>query len=145
MVLAWENLQEIFVIIVVVVVAVVAFYLTGGFFISLLFGVIPHPSVSYRCVFTPHFILLVLQSDTRHFHFNYSRLFIFTSSATVLNGSFLPTGIFYPTLLRLWLNAGRNAPSRIFLCTCPHRVVPSGWRMDQLTIDLSIVPVSHKV
>ena len=87
---------------VVVVVAAVAFYLSGGFFISLLFGVIPHPSVSYRHVFRPHFILLAqLQSDTRHFHFNFSRLFIFTSSATVLNGRSLPMGIFYPTPLRL--------------------------------------------
>ena len=48
-------------------------------------------------------------------------------------------------------DAGRNTPSRILLCTCPHRVIPSGWRMDlnhpycgYKTIDLSIAPVNHE-
>ena len=48
-------------------------------------------------------------------------------------------------------DAGRNTPSRIFLCACPHRVVPSGWRMDlnysycsYKTIDLSIA-TKHRV
>ena len=61
--------------------------------------------------------------------------------------------IFYLTLLHqhfwnsLWLRW-----SRIILCAYPHRVVPSGWRMDlnysycsYKAIDLSIAPVSHKV
>ena len=49
-------------------------------------------------------------------------------------------------------DAGRNTPSRILLSTYPHRVDPSGWRMDlnysycsYKTIDLSIAPVSHEV
>ena len=47
---------------------------------------------------------------------------------------------------------GRNTPSRILLCTWPHRVVPCGWRMNlnysycsYNVIDLSIAPVSHEV
>ena len=47
-------------------------------------------------------------------------------------------------------DAGRNTPSRIFVCICPHRVVPSGKRMalnysycSYKAIDLSIVPESH--
>ena len=73
-------------------------------------------------------------------------------------------GIFYPKAfftLRSFTDifgtvcdsdAGRNTPSRILLCACPHRVVPSGWRMglnysycSYKTIDLSIAQVSHEV
>ena len=63
-------------------------------------------------VFTPLFILSAQpsQSDSRHFHFNFSRLFIFTASATVLSEHFLPTGVFYPTLLRLSLRWGQEHP-----------------------------------
>ena len=50
MVLAWEILQEVFVMLVVVAVC---FFPHWRFFISLLVDVIPHPSVSYRRVFTP--------------------------------------------------------------------------------------------
>ena len=49
-------------------------------------------------------------------------------------------------------DANRNTPSRIYLCACPHRVVPSGWRMalnywclNYKTIGFSIAPVSHEV
>ena len=72
------------------------------FFISWLFNVIPHPSVSYRHIFTPilYFQPSSSQSDLWHFHFNFSRLFIFTTSAMVLSDCFIPMGIFYPTLLR---------------------------------------------
>ena len=70
---------------------------------SLLFNVIPHPSVDYCRVFTPilYFQHSPSQSDLQHFHFNLSRIFFhsFTASATVLSGRFLPTGIFYLTLL----------------------------------------------
>ena len=70
---------------------------------SLLFDVIPHPSVSYRRVFTSilYFQLNSSQSDLRHFHVNFSELFIFNASGTVLSKRFLPTGIFYLTLLHL--------------------------------------------
>ena len=49
-------------------------------------------------------------------------------------------------------DVGRNTSSRILLCACLHRVVPSGWPMDlnypycsYKTIDLLIAPVSHEV
>ena len=65
---------------------------------SLLFDVIPHPSVSYRQVFIPilYFQPSLSQSDSRHFHFNLSELFFhsFIASALALSGDFLPTGVF---------------------------------------------------
>ena len=96
MVLAWENFQEVFVMLVVVVV----FLPHWRFFISLLFDIIPHPSVDYRRVFTPilYFQPSPSQSDSRHFHFQPFR-YLLTASATVLSGHFLPTGVFYLTLL----------------------------------------------
>ena len=92
--------------------------------------------------------------------FTFARLFrhSFTVSATVLSRPFLPTGVFYLTLfLHIFdtfcdSDVDRNTPSRILLCACPRRVVPSGWLMDlnhsycsYKTIDLSIAPVSHRV
>ena len=67
-------------------------------FHSLLFDIIPHPSVNYHRVFTPilYFQPSSSQSDLPHFHFNFSGLFIFTVSATVSSGLFLPTGVFLP-------------------------------------------------
>ena len=67
---------------------------------SLLFDVIPCPSVSYRLVFTPilYFQRSSSQSDSRHFHFNLSGSFCysFTTSATDLREHFLLSGIFLP-------------------------------------------------
>ena len=67
---------------------------------SLLFDIIPHPSVDYRWVFAPtlYFEPSPSQSDSRHFHFQPFRDFL-TASTTVLSGRFLPTGAFYLTLL----------------------------------------------
>ena len=49
-------------------------------------------------------------------------------------------------------DAGRNTPSRTLLCACPHKVTPSGQGIalkylycSYKVIDLSIVPVSHRV
>ena len=72
-------------------------------FHSLLFDVILHSSVSYRRVFTSisYFQLSSSQSDLRHFHVNFSELFIFTASGLVLSWRFLPTDIFYLTFLHL--------------------------------------------
>ena len=99
------------------------------FFISLLFDVIPHPSVDYHWVFAP---ILYSQSspsqiDSGHFHFNFSRLFNFTASGTVLSERFLPTGVFYPTVLPLWLRCGQehpihNLPLCLLLQSCPFRL-----------------------
>ena len=70
---------------------------------SLLFDVIPHPSVSYRRVFT---LILCFrpssaQSDSRHFHFNHSGPFFhrFIASATVLEWTFFTHRRFNLTLL----------------------------------------------
>ena len=69
----------------------------------------------------------------------FARLFChsFTASATVLSRHFLVTGVHLFTLRSFTdifgtifdPDAGRNTPSRILLCSCPLRVVPSGWRM----------------
>ena len=65
-----------------------------------LFDIIPHPSVDYRQVFRPilYFQPSPSQSDLRHFHFQPFR-YLLTASAMVLSGHFLPTGVFYLTLL----------------------------------------------
>ena len=66
----------------------------------LLFDIIPHPSVDYRRFFPPilYFQPSALQRDSPHFHFQPFR-YLLTASATVLSGHFLPTGVFYLTLL----------------------------------------------
>ena len=91
---------------------------------SLLFDVIPHPSVSYRRVFTP--ILYCQpsssQSDLRQFHFNISGPFLhsFIMSATVLIGHiFYPQAFFtlcsfstilsQPTFIKVSLGAGSSS------------------------------------
>ena len=69
------------------------------FFISLLYDVIPHPSVGYRrefytpfCTFSPSHRSVIRDN----FHFNFSRVFIFTTSATVLSGHFFSHTCFLP-------------------------------------------------
>ena len=69
------------------------------FFISLLYDVIPHPSVGYRrefytpfCTFSPSHRSVIRDN----FHFNFSRVFIFTTSATVLSGHFFSHTRFLP-------------------------------------------------
>ena len=96
MVLALENLEDVFVMLVAVLH-------------SLLFDVISRPSVSYRQVFTPilYFQPSSSQSDSRHFHFNLFGPFCysFTASATGLGERFLLSGVFYLTLLPdIWHN-----------------------------------------
>ena len=56
--------------------------------------------------------------------------FLGTASATVLSERLLTTGDFILHSFVCDSDTGRNTPSRILLCACPHRVVPSGWRMD---------------
>ena len=87
--------------------------------------------------------------------FTFAKIFrhSFTASVTVLSWRFLPTGAFYLTLLPRILgrfcdsDAGRNTPSRILLCACPHKVVPSGWRMgfNYLNYQLRQWPTAYRV
>ena len=90
---------------------------------------IPSPFRELLPVFTPilYFEPNPSQSDSRHFHFIFSRILIFTASATALRGRFLPTGVFYPTLLRLWLRCRQEHPIQSLpLClpsqSCPFRL-----------------------
>ena len=99
MVLAWVlsgSFCDIDLYFVVVAVLHLPFYFIRIFF----FDIIPHPSVDYRQVFRPilYFQPSPSQSDLRHFHFQPFR-YLLTASATVLSGHFLPTGVFYLTLL----------------------------------------------
>ena len=79
------------------------FYIFVFVLYSLLFNVIPHPSVDYPRVFTPivSFQPSLSESDSRHFYFNLYKILVhsFTTSATVLSKYFLPTGVFYLMLL----------------------------------------------
>ena len=52
--------------------------------------------------------------------------FLGTASATVLSERLLTTGDFILHSFVCDSDTGRNTPSRILLCACPHRVVPSG-------------------
>ena len=93
-----------------------------------LFDIIPYRSVDYRQVFTLilYFQSSPSQSDSWHFHFQPFRHFL-TASATVLSGHFLPTGVFYPTLLL-----------DIFGTTCFYKDFPGSWKLF-----LEICRVSH--
>ena len=120
MVVAWENLQEVFVMLVVV--AVVFTSLEVFHFIA--FQRHPSPFRELLPGFYTHFILSA-QLITEWF---FSRLFIFYRSATVLSGPFLSTGVFYPTLLRFWLRCGQEHPIQdLPLClpsqSCPFRLM----------------------
>ena len=98
MVLAWENLLRFLWCWSSICCCCSSFvvFLYSHF----LFDIIPHPSVDYRQVFRPilYFQPSPSQSDLRHFHFQPFR-YLLTASATVLSGHFLPTGVFYLTLL----------------------------------------------
>ena len=63
--------------------------------------------------------------------FTFAKIFrhSFTASVTVLSWRFLPYTPSPHFGTFLWLRCDRNTPSRILLCACPHKVVPSGWRM----------------
>ena len=127
MVLAWENLQEVFVMLVVVV------FLPHWRFLRFRATFPSHQTLPWLLrsmkastsseVYTGYFCLL--------YFFHHS----FTVRATVLSGRFLPRYVSYLALLPHILthfcdsDAGRNTPSRILLCDCPHRVVPSGWHV----------------
>ena len=98
MVLAWENLRRF-------LWCWSSFCCCYSSFVDVLhshflFDIIPHPSVDYRQVFRPilYFQPSPSQSDLRHFHFQPFR-YLSTANATVLSGHFLPTGVFYLTLL----------------------------------------------
>ena len=159
MVLAWENLQEVFVMLVVVVV-----FLTGGFYIS---------GLLFLATGTPPWLLRPVKASTSaQLYPGYFRLFYFCQAfpsqfyrerygsewGIFTRRRFLPYAPSATFLARFCdhpccdSDAGRNTPSRIFLWPCHHQVVPSSWRMDlnysycsYKTIDLSIAPVSHEV
>ena len=102
MVLAWENLWRF----------LWCWYSFVVFLHShFLFDIIPHPSVDYRQVFRPilYFQPSPSQSDLRHFHFQPFR-YLLTASATVLSGHFLPTSVFYLTLLHRHFNLRLSRP-----------------------------------
>ena len=133
------------------------FFLIGGFYVSeLLFLATSTPSWLLRSAkaFTSPSTLATFGS------FTFARL-----PVTVLPRALrFSEGIFYPEAFftsRSFTdifdtfcdsNASRNTQSRILLSACPHRVVPSDWRMDlnnsycsYKNIDLSIAPVSHEL
>ena len=95
---AWENLRWGF------CVVVIFSFVDVLHFIVVLLIAFRHHSSSFRGL-SPGFLHPILyfqpspsQSDSRHFHFQPFR-YLLTASATVLSGHFLPTGVFYLTLL----------------------------------------------
>ena len=143
MVLAWENLQRSFCDVGLV------FYLEGGF--------------SFHCFSTSS--LTLPWAITRFLDPFYT---FSPAHRRVIHDTFILTFHFYRQCYGFeWAffthdfalhsfvcdsDGGRNTPFRILLCSCLHRVVPSGWCMDlnywclnYKTIDLSIAQVSHQV
>ena len=140
MVLAWENLQEVFVMLVVVVVF--CFFFIGGFYISRLL---------FLAIGTPRWLLrLVKASTSPELYPGYFWLLYFFQvflsqfyrerygfeCPFFTHRRFLPYAS-SPTFLARFCDsdAGRNTPSRIFLCACP---------CSYKTIDLSIAQMSHE-
>ena len=112
---------------------VVVAFLTGGSYLSgLLFLATNAPPWPFRPVKVS--TSSELSTLATFGCFTFARLFrhSFTANATVLSRHFLPTSFFYRALLPHIFDmfcdsdAGRNTPSRILLCACLHRVVPSG-------------------
>ena len=65
----------------------------------LLFGIIPHPFVDYRRIFTPILIISaepISQSDLRHFHFQSFRYFLAAGTAVLIGHFFFTHGRFLP-------------------------------------------------
>ena len=98
--LAWENHQEVFVMLVVIS------------FLYLHFVVALHLSMFFIHIFFSASSLTLPWTIARFLHpfYNFSPThrrvirdtpfhYLLTASATVLSGHFLPTGVFYPTLL----------------------------------------------
>ena len=155
MILAWENLQKVFVMLVVVAV-----YLTRGFYVSgLLFLATGTPPWLLRPVkastssevYPGYFQLLYFcqafpsQSYRERYGFwvcifNPQAFFTLRSFADIFSTFF-------------WLRCGQEHPIQDPpLCLPSQSCPPSGWRMDlnysycsYKTIDLSIAPVSHEV
>ena len=147
MVLAWGNLHEVFVMFVVVVVilrfrASVPCYRHSTLVSQAREGL--HqlwalPWLLSVALLLPGFFLRVLRRALRFWA-----------------GVFYPQAFFCLELLPHILarfcdsDVGRNTPSRILVCACAHKVVPSGWRIvlnysyRYKTIGLPIAPVSHK-
>ena len=62
-------------------------------------------------VFVMLVLVVVVTTSLEVFHFIAFRRHPWaTASATVLSGCFLPTGVFYPTVLRLWLRWEQEHP-----------------------------------
>ena len=123
MVLAWENLQEVFVMLVVISFLylhfVVVVHLPMFFIDIIFFDIILHHTMDYQQVFTPilYFQPSPLHSDLWHFHFQPFR-YLLTASTTVWSGHFLPAGIFYRTL-----------PPDIFGTSCFYQGFPGSWQL----------------
>ena len=105
------------------------------FFISLLFDIIPHPSVDYRRVFTPilYFQPSPSQSDSRHFHFSTIPLSSYCERygfewAFFTHRRFLPYALsptFLPAFIKALLGAGSSSLKFAGLHTDPRNTDPA--------------------
>ena len=129
LVLAWETLQEVFVMLVAVAVLSSLEVFTFSELLFLATGTPPwlfrHVKASASFDIYPGYFWLLY----------FCQVFSsqFSARATVLSGPFLPSGVFYLTLLHrhfrhafVTQKRGRNTPSRIFFYDCPYSYPPSG-------------------
>ena len=103
----WRTSSEVFVMLLFfisfLIFLLLLFFICRCSSFTFLFGIIPHLFLDYRRVFTSisYFHPSPSQSDLRLFHFLTIRLSSYREGkATVLRGHFLPTDVFYLTLLR---------------------------------------------
>ena len=98
-VLAWENLLEVFVMLVIIFILLLLFICRfSSFTFSFQHHLYPFRGLSSG--FWTNFVLsaqLIAERFTTLSFFNHSIIFLLR--ATVLSGHFLPTGVFYLTLL----------------------------------------------
>ena len=117
MVLAWENLLEVFVMLVIIFILLLLFICRfSSFTFSFQHHLYPFRGLSSG--FWTNFVLsaqLIAERFTTLSFFNHSIIFLLR--ATVLSGHFLPTGVFYLTLL-----------PNIFGTNCFYQVFPGSWQ-----------------
>ena len=133
MVLAWENLQEVFVMLVVVVAFTSLEVFTFPGYFSLPPALHPgfsgpwRPPPALSSTLATFGCFTFCQVFSSHFYrerYGFEWEFFTRRRFFTLHS--------FPTFLARFYDwdTGRNTPSRILLCAYPHRVLSSGWRMD---------------
>ena len=126
----WDNFQEVFLVLFVVVVLPHWRFLhfQATFLCHQHSTLVSHVGEGLHQLWALHWLLLValllpdFSVTVNHECYAFERAFLLTgvflpSTPSPLSGTFCNSDV------------GRNTPSRILLCACPHKIILSGWRM----------------